>query len=145
MPKNILYLTGLVLVSLFSGCSFITNFYIFNLSDNQIEIEYSIATNTYLLTSNPIVLELNKSNIGDSIRTVYSENLTVKFTLDANQALYLGNDVNFFIENDIDAQNLNAAFMNFEIITENDTIKIDSDAVSYFSEVNRHTIALILE
>lgn len=123
------------------------NFYIYNKAETDIEVSYSIAPNTYLLSPNPIILKLKNSNPSNTIKTVYAKNQNVVCTLQPNQALYLGNDINFFLQNETDQLNLNDALVELKITTNNsdELLHIDSNASSYFTQVNRHTIALIIK
>ena len=60
MSKRFLYLLGFCFV-LLTACSFISYFYIFNWSDKEIEIRYTISSeNTFIVSSNPLVVSIKR-------------------------------------------------------------------------------------
>ena len=147
MSKRFLYLLGLCFV-LLTACSFITNFYIFNWSDKEIEISYTISSeNMFILSSNPLVVSINKDKVIDSLQTIYeNKEMEINCILKPNQGLLLGSDVNFFLQNEVDKKNLSQAFQSLTIQkTACETVQVDLNAAHFFKTLNRHTIAFIVE
>lgn len=147
MSKSFLYLLGLCFV-LLTACSYMTQFYIFNWSDKEIEISYTISSeNTFILSSNPLVVSIKKDKLIDSLNTL-SENAyrEINCTLKPSQGLVLGSDLNFFLENEQDKVSLSQAFQSLTIQkTTDETVQVDSNAAHFFRTINRHTIAIIVE
>jgi len=147
MSKRFLYLLGLCF-TLLAACSFITNFYIFNWSDKEIEISYTISSeNRFILSPNPLVVSIKKKEFMDSLQTI-DENKKGKINciLKPNQGLLLCSDINFFLENEVDKKNLSQAFQSLTIQkTAYETVQVDLNATHFFKTLNRHTIAFIVE
>lgn len=93
---------------LLTGCSYFSNFFIYNLTDQTVTIVYKLtASSSYgTFITNPELYKIEKENNGNKLtrldnRTVdYSPSTkTVTCKLDPKEAMNIGNDINFTITN----------------------------------------------
>ncbi|WP_432411101.1 hypothetical protein [Rasiella sp. SM2506] len=90
-----------------SGCSYLTDFYIFNTSEELITISYKTKkTEAYhpFVTAPKIASFKNLKNVGKKETTQVAieikDSLNIMVTLQPKQALWIGVDRNFILKND---------------------------------------------
>ncbi|PCJ63878.1 MAG: hypothetical protein COA58_14705 [Bacteroidetes bacterium] len=134
-------------IGLFSNCSYVTQFYILNQSDQVIEIEYK-TSNSLRLNINARIIEAKRvRHLGEVISEVESINNIVVCKLLPKQGLVIGHNLNFTLENPKEAGDLNKSFEYFYVRKNGQTI-IDTGEKplsSYFKTINLQTIAIIVK
>ncbi|KAA3633329.1 MAG: hypothetical protein DWQ02_13265 [Bacteroidetes bacterium] len=113
MKKVILF----VLTFALTGCSYIVDFYIFNSTENPVTIEYKVfqRSDYEVFTTNPKTVNFRStkkvSSQKDSLGFKFSEQTnTISCEIAPQQALWLGSDINFSIDNEYGANMLKEKF-----------------------------------
>jgi len=149
MKKIIVLLSLLILTS----CSYNTDFYIFNTTENPIFVTYECGLNGEVFVPNPRIVEFDSDFEILEIKKAYeigiesksdSENKIITCELKSGQALWIGNDINFSLNDPNDVlilkENLN------ELKVEQNGEKLfrvdDRYVVDFFETIDRHTVGI---
>ena len=144
---------GIILLFTLTSCSYNTDFYIFNTTENPIFVTYECGPNGEVFVTNPRIVEFNSDFEIREIKKAYeigiesktdSENKIITCELKSGQALWIGNDINFSLNNPNEAlilkENLN------ELKVEQNGKKLfqvdDRYVVDFFSTIDRHTVGI---
>jgi hypothetical protein len=144
MPKIIAFI---LLLSL-SGCSHITEFYIFNSTGHTITIEYQPreVSQYEVFTTSPRIVEFEKkTNISETENAgdiqLDPETNIVRCELKPNQALWIGSDMNFSMDNDYAASALKERLVYMTIKTGNETLNLTfANILDYFKTFRKYAI-----
>lgn len=137
----------ILLLSL-SGCSYITEFYIFNSTGHMITIEYQpreMSEYGVFSTSPKIVGFKKKTDISEIENAegvqFDAETKIVRCELKPKQALWIGSDMNFSLENDYAAAALKERLVYLNIETDDKTVKLTPDNVlEYFKTYRKYSV-----
>lgn len=144
---------GLILLLTLTSCSYETDFYIFNTTENPIFITYECGPNGDVFVTNPKIVEfdtdfeISEIKIAFEIGTdskIDSEHKIITCELKSGQALWIGNDLNFSLNNENDVlilkKNLNE--LKVEQNGENLFRTDDRYIVDFFETIDRHTVGI---
>lgn len=144
---------GLILLLTLTSCSYETDFYIFNTTENPIFITYECGPNGDVFVTNPRIVEfdtdfeISEIKIAFEIGTdskIDSEHKIITCELKSGQALWIGNDLNFSLNNENDVlilkKNLNE--LKVEQNGENLFRTDDRYIVDFFETIDRHTVGI---
>jgi hypothetical protein len=140
-------LVFILLLSLF-GCSHITDFYIFNSTGHTITIEYQpreVSEYEVFATSPRIVEFDKKTNVSETENTgdiqFDPDTKIVRCELKPKQALWIGADMNFSMDNDYAAAALKERLVYMTIKTADKTLNLASATVlDYFKTFRKYAI-----
>lgn len=151
--KEMKKIIGLILLFALTGCSYNTDFYIFNTTEKPIFVTYECRPNGKVFVPNPRIVEFDSDFEIREIKKAYeidteskteSDNKIISCVLKSGQALWIGNDLNFSLNNPNDAlilkENLN------ELNVEQNGVKLfrvdDKYIVDFFETIDRHTVGI---
>ena len=145
----------LALLTLFSlyGCSYLTDFYIINASDNTIFVEYKVEDFDLLgpFVSDPYITTMDKNfehNQEEITETIIRDikNKTIKCELNPGQSLWLGDDINFNIKSQSDRTKLEKKIVYLKIeIPEGVLSANKSNIVSSLEVFDIHHVGIEIE
>ncbi|TMU55674.1 hypothetical protein [Flagellimonas algicola] len=150
MNKTLIYI---IIILTFSGCSYITDFYIINSSDQNISIEYKVKdfelsgpfVSTPYLTKMSRGFEYSSDRNYDSV-VVDSINKKVSCKLEKGQSLWFGDDLNFSIKNLQDQQKLKDKIVYLKISIEHGVLMAnESNIVSSLTTFDRQHVGIEVE
>ena len=144
---------GLILLLTLTSCSYETDFYIFNTTENTLKLTYECGPNGDVFVTNPRIVEFDSDFEIREIKNAYefgtesktdSDNKIITCELKRGQALWIGNDLNFSLNNPNDAlilkENLN------ELKVEQNGEKLfrvdDRYIVDFFETIDIYTVGI---
>jgi len=150
MHKTLIYI---IIILTFSGCSYITDFYIINSSDQNISIEYKVKDFELSgpFVSTPYLIKIGRDFEYSSDRNydsvvVDSINRTVSCKLEKGQSLWFGDDLNFSINNLQDQQKLKDKIVYLKISIEQGVLMANEpNIVSSLTTFNRQHVGIEVE
>ncbi|MEH0153181.1 hypothetical protein V6R21_03485 [Limibacter armeniacum] len=106
--KRLKIISLILILFLVSGCSYVSDFFIYNLSNQAITIVYTLTKpSSYgMFITNPDVYKINTENEENKLTKVENEMVkyssstqTVTCTINSKEALRIGNEINFTLSN----------------------------------------------
>lgn len=148
MIKRLILVLLLFSILFFTGCSYLTNFFIINNTDSTIKIEYKVRDLNSVVCFVPfskITEEKNKRKIfrSDSIIEVDSSKNTIVKFLKKGQSLWIGDDINFSMNDPYDKNKLKKNLVYLKIRAANSKINADSSNVeNLFKTIDRYNVSI---
>lgn len=146
-------LFGILILLTLSGCSYLTDFYIFNKTEKTISIEYKVKQRLKgdPFTFDPRIVEFDVNMEIIEIKNAYefdfnNEKNTLTCELKSGQALWIGDDLNFSLKNPNDTESLKRNLIYLKIKTAENEIDADEkNIVELFKTFDRHTVGIEIE
>ena len=144
---------GLILLLTLTGCSYNTDFYIFNTTDNPITVIYESGPNGRTFVSDPRIVEFDSDFETREIKKAYeyktesksdSENQIITCELKSGQALWIGNDLNFTLTNPNEALILKENLVELKVEQNgNKLFRVDDRyVIDFFETIDIHTVGI---
>ena len=146
-------LIGFVFLLTLTSCSYVTDFYIFNNTEQPVLVEYQIKEqSTYeLFVIKPRICEFNKNKeilkiIKTSKPKVDKETNIVICKLEKGQALWIGDDLNFTLNNPDEKARIGKNLKYLKIKTKATEINADEyNVAELFETFKRSAVGIELE
>ena len=146
-------LFGILILLTLTGCSYLTDFYIFNKTEKTISIEYKVKQPLKgdPFTFDPRIVEFDLNMRIIEIKNAYefdfnNEKNTLTCELKSGQALWIGDDLNFSLKNPNDTESLKRNLIYLKIKTAENEIDADEkNIVELFKTFDRHTVGIEIE
>ncbi|WP_198034958.1 hypothetical protein [Winogradskyella sp. J14-2] len=143
-------LIGIILLLTLTSCSYMTDFYIFNKSGNSIFVEYKVKErlNEEPFAFNARIVEFDSDMEIIEIKKAFeiefnNEINTLTCELKNGQALWIGDDINFSLNDANDIKKLKRNLIYLKIKTENTEINADEkNIIGFFKTFDRHTVGI---
>lgn len=146
-------IAGLILLLTLTGCSYDTNFYIFNTTDKPITVTYESRPNRRAFVPEPIIVGFDsnfdtlKIKRFDAYKTEYSPDSNtnvITCELESGQALWIGNQTNFTLSNPDEARILKEHLVSLKVEQEGIELFRVSDryVIDFFESIDLHKVGI---
>ena len=150
IEKMKLLLTGLIFSLILTGCSYNTDFFIFNKAEQTLLVEYQTKdfSDSKPFVTDPRIVEFDQNMDIIEIKKAYEfefegDTKTIRCKLLKGQALWIGRDLNFTLTNEKEAKILNENLKYLKIhSTKKQIYATDSDIIGLFKTFNTQTVGI---
>ncbi|QCK15575.1 hypothetical protein [Mangrovivirga cuniculi] len=129
-------LISIIIIITLTGCSYNTDFYIFNNSEQPLHVEYQTKehSNSEPFVTDPRIVEFDKDMNIIEIKKAYdftfeSETKIISCKLSSGQALWIGRDLNFTLTNEDEAKILKDNIRYLKLQTDNELINATEENI----------------